>query len=200
MSSSPNHLAKNAVSKNGSANKGKKPVKRASECDQVDPNEGPSKVSGSNSSLDARFVVDNRKGKDRSRSRSSDRRARRVADKSKDKVRSRSRSRSRSSDRRSRRSASPRRSSKRAASPSRDGSAQGKRARRSRSPSRSRRSRSRSRDHRSRGSPQTNKSVDISQKVGCLEQTVRQQWEHQQRQDQRFDRIEQLLTQWSASG
>ena len=191
MSSSSNNLAKNAAF-------GKKPVNRASERDQVDPYEGPSKESGSNGSSDARYVVDNRKGKDRSRSRSSDRRARRVADKRKDKVRSRSRSRS--SDRRSRCSASPRRSSKRAASPSRDGSAQGKRARRSRSPSRSRRSRSRSRDRRSRGSPQTNKSVDISQKVGCLEQTVRQQWEHQQRQDQRFDRIEQLLTQWSAPG
>ena len=191
MSSSSNNLAKNAAI-------GKKPVNRASERDQVDPREGPSKESGSIGSSDARYVVDNRKEKDRSRSRSSDRRARRVADKSKDKVRSRSRSRS--SDRRSRRSASPRRSSKRAASPSRDGSAQEKRARRSRSPSRSRRSRSRSRDRRSRGSPQTNKSVDISQKVGCLEQTVRQQWEHQQRQDQRFDRIEQLLTQWSAPG
>ena len=191
MSSSSNNLAKNAAI-------GKKPVNRASERDQVDPREGPSKESGSNGSSDARFVVDNLKGKDRSRS--SDRRARRVADKRKDKVRSRSRSRSRSSDRRSRRSASPRCSSKRAASPSRDGSAQEKRARRSRSPSRSRRSRSRSRDHRSRGSPQTNKSVDISQKVGCLEQMVRQQWEHQQRQDQRFDRIEQLLTQWSAPG
>ena len=193
MSSSSNNLAKNAAI-------GKKPVNRASERDQVDPREGPSKESGSNGSSDARYVVDNRKEKDRSRSRSSDRRARRVADKSKDKVRSRSRSRSRSSDRRSRRSASPRRSSKRAASPSRDGNALNKRSRRSRSPSRTRRSRTRSGDRRPRGSPQTNKSVDFSHQFGCLEQTVRQQREQLQRQDLRFDRIEQLLTQWSAPG
>ena len=183
MSSSPNHLAKNAVFKNGSANKGKKPAKRASERDQVDPKEGPSKESGSNGSSDARYVVDNRKGKDRSRS--SDRRDRRVADLRKDKVRSRS---------------SDRRSSSRAASPSRGGNALNKRARRSRSPSRARRSRTRSGDRRPRGSPQSDKSVDISQQVGCLEQTVQQQREHLQRQDQRFDRIEQLLTQWSAPG
>ena len=198
MSSSSNNLAKNAAIGNGSASKGKKPVNRASERDQVDPREGPSKESGSNGSSDARYVVDNRKGKDRSRSRSSDRRARRVADKRKGKVRSRSRSRS--SDRRSRRSASPRRSSTCAASPSRDGNALNKRFRRSRSPSRARRSRTRSGDRRPRGSPQTNKSVDISQQVGCLERTVQQQREHLQRQDQRFDRIEQLLTQWSAPG
>ena len=186
MSSSSNNLAKNAAI-------GKKPVNRASERDQVDPYESPSKESGSNGSSDARYVVNNRKGKDRSRSRSSDRRARRVADKRKDKVRSRS------SDRRSRRSASPRRSSTRATSPIRDGNALNKRARRSRSPSRARRSRTRSGDRRPRGSPQSNKSVDISQQVGCLEQTVQQQREHLQRQDQRFDRIE-LLTQWSAPG
>ena len=164
MSSSSNNLAKNAAI-------GKKPVNRASERDQVDPREGPSKESGSSGSSDARFVVDNRKGKDRSRSRSSDRR-----------------------------SASPRRSSTRAALPSRDGNALNKRARRSRSPSRARRSRTRSGDRRPRGSPQSNKSVDISQQVGCLEHTVQQQREHLQRQDQRFDRIEQLLTQWSAPG
>ena len=76
MSSSSNNLAKNAAI-------GKKPVNRASERDQVDPREGPSKESGSNGSSDARYVVDNRKEKDRSRSRSSDRRARRVADKTK---------------------------------------------------------------------------------------------------------------------
>ena len=194
MSSSSNNLAKNAVLGNGSASKGKKPANRASERDQVDPNGGPSNESGSNGSSDARYVVDNRKGKDRSRSRSSDRRDRRVADLRKDKVRSRS------SDRRSRRSASPRRSSTRATSPIRDGNALNKRARRSRSPSRARRSRTRSGDRRPRGSPQSNKSVDISQQVGCLEQTVQQQREHLQRQDQRFDRIEQLLTQWSAPG
>ena len=185
-SSSLNPLAKSAVSK-WLGQQSKKPVNRAPERDQVDPNEGPSRESGSNGSSDARHVVDNRKEKDRSRSLD-----RRDANKKKD--------RSRSSDRRSRRSASPRRSSNRAASPSRDGSAQEKRARRSRSPSRSRRSRSRSGDRRPRGSPQTNKSVDISQKVGCLEQTVRQQWEHQQQQDLRFDRIEQLLTKLSAPG
>ena len=76
MSSSSNNLAKNAAI-------GKKPVNRASERDQVDPREGPSKESGSIGSSDARYVVDNRKEKDRSRSRSSDRRARRVADKTK---------------------------------------------------------------------------------------------------------------------